>query len=44
MFPSTSSRDFSIFSVENNSGFSVLLSIVVCIRFWPNFLRFCGFG
>ena len=36
--------DFSFFSirfsvfVENNSGFSVLLSNVVCIRFWPNFL------
>ena len=36
--------------VENNSGFSVLLSNVVCIRFWPNFLAvlrfwmiFCGF-
>ena len=24
--------------VENNSGFLVLLSNVVCIRFWPNFL------
>ena len=53
--------DFSFFSirfsvfVENKSGFSVLLSNVVCIRFsvlaaflggfsvWMIFLRFCGF-
>ena len=50
---SVSGFRFSVF-VEDNSGFSVLLSNVVFgfsyfeskwgFRFWPNFWRFCGFG